>query len=217
MNVVLRKIRNLLVIIVSFFVLAGCDSLTSNAKITSIEVDTTSLEESYDLDNFDLSSIKIKVFYTDGEYKLIPLTKEMLLSEQQSLLESVGEHEITINFKGKQTSVILNLTYGELKQRLMRIYELAATQGGFIGTYEEWLESIKGPAGDDGREVTFQVADGFIKWQYVGDTSWTNLVELTSLVGPAGKDGTNGTDGREVTFRVSNNYIEWQYQGDLEW
>ena len=44
-----------------------------------------------------------------------------------------------------------------------------------------------------------QVSGGEIQWQYSGDTLWTTLIDLSSLVGPqgpAGVNGSNGTDGR---------------------
>lgn len=51
----------------------------------------------------------------------------------------------------------------------------------------------KGDPGEDGREVELSVEAGYIVWRYVGDTSWINLVALSTLTGPAGADGTDGT------------------------
>ena len=79
------------------------------------------------------------------------------------------------------------------------------------------INGIDGINGQDGREVTFKVENGYIKWQYEGDTTWTNLIELSSLIGPKGDKGNDGTDGREVTFKVENGYIKWQYVGDTTW
>ncbi len=109
MNKILKKIRNLLMLVVSIFILTGCDVINSQLPISSIEIDGTTLEDSYEIDNFDLSSIKIKVSFSDGTFKVLPLTKEMLSSEHLSLLNTVGEHEITINYKDKTTQVIINL------------------------------------------------------------------------------------------------------------
>ncbi|MCK9536302.1 MAG: leucine-rich repeat protein, partial [Bacilli bacterium] len=69
-------------------------------------------------------------------------------------------------------------------------------------------------AGTDGKEVTFQVSEGFIQWQYIGESAWTNLVELSTLIGPK---GDAGTDGKEVTFQVSEGFIQWQYVGESTW
>ncbi|MDY3899336.1 MAG: hypothetical protein SOZ32_03915, partial [Bacilli bacterium] len=51
------------------------------------------------------------------------------------------------------------------------------------------INGIDGINGQDGREVTFKVENDYIKWQYVGDTTWTNLIELSSLIGPKGDKG----------------------------
>ncbi|MDD3107295.1 MAG: InlB B-repeat-containing protein, partial [Bacilli bacterium] len=63
-----------------------------------------------------------------------------------------------------------------------------------------------GANGADGKQVTFQVTAEYIQWQYVGDTTWTNLIALSALRGPAGADGANGangTDGITPTIAIS--------------
>ena len=118
--------------------------------------------------------------------------------------------EATVTTTISETDVIT--TESELTLQLTYIYNLAMQADAFDGTYEEWLETVSGPAGQDGREVTFQVsADGYIQWQYVGDTTWTNLIELATLVvvGPAGADGTNGTDGLSAYEIYVRNYPEY--------
>ncbi len=108
----------------------------------------------------------------------------------------------------------------ELTVQLQAIYDKAIAADAFEGTYEEWLESVRGPQGipgADGREIVLRIAEGHIQWQYVNEEDWANLVELASLVGPKGEDGTDGEYGREITFRVSDDHIQWQYVGDEEW
>ena len=105
-------------------------------------------------------------------------------------------------------------TYDE---QIYAVYQLAVTNTDYQGTYEEWLESVKGPqgnAGVDGREVLLQISEGNIQWQYAGESSWTNLINLISLTGAG---GINGTDGREILFQVSDGYVQWQYTGDSIW
>jgi hypothetical protein len=102
----------------------------------------------------------------------------------------------------------------ELTIQLMYIYDLAVEAESFDGTYEEWLETVRGPEGlpgEAGKEATLQVSEGYIQWQYIGDTLWVNLVSLESLT------GSDGVDGKEVTFQVSEGYIQWQYVGDTIW
>ncbi|CAA2409866.1 tail assembly protein [Xanthomonas phage Bosa] len=50
----------------------------------------------------------------------------------------------------------------------------------------------------DGKPVQLRAADGFIQWNYVGDTSWINLVSLDSLRGADGDDGDDGADGESA-------------------
>ena len=68
MNISIKKIGALVLFMVSIFILSGCEFLTSQATITSIEVEATTLEDSYDIDTFELSSISIKVSFSDGKF-----------------------------------------------------------------------------------------------------------------------------------------------------
>jgi uncharacterized repeat protein (TIGR02543 family) len=86
--------------------------------------------------------------------------------------------------------------------------------------------------GIDGREIQIRVQDDLLQWQYEGDTTWYDLLDLETLQGADGQDGTagvagtngtdgadgeDGTDGSEVTFRVTETAIEWQYVGATTW
>jgi hypothetical protein len=147
MNFSLKKIGTLIFLIVAIFISSGCNLLTSEATVTSIEVDATALEESYDIETFELSSISIKVSFSDGKFQLIPITEAMLSSEHQALLSCEGEHEITVTYENKTTAITLTLFYSGVKAQLIPIYHLAKTQGGYEGSFEEWITSIKGDNG----------------------------------------------------------------------
>lgn len=71
----------------------------------------------------------------------------------------------------------------------------------------------------NGREVELGTNSTHIQWRYAGDTTWTDLIALSLLQGPAG-DGTGttaGTDGREVELAVAGGFIQWRYVGDTTW
>lgn len=80
-------------------------------------------------------------------------------------------------------------------------YEIAVDEG-FVGTQDEWLSSLVGPAGQDGADGSDGTngtngVDGLSAYQvavsqgFVGsESAW-----LASLVGPVGQDGIDGTDG----------------------
>ncbi|QWB99902.1 InlB B-repeat-containing protein [Mycoplasmatota bacterium] len=133
--------------------------------------------------------------------------------------DTTGDFTIpTTNLETSENVETTNeITETELDQRLNAIYQLALESNAFNGTYDEWLESVQGPQGEPGKSINIQISSDYIQWQYVGDTEWINLIELASLVGPAGTDGEDGIDGREVLFQVSSDYIQWQYVGDTEW
>ena len=52
-----------------------------------------------------------------------------------------------------------------------------------------------GAAGADGREVEIQATSTYIQWRYAGETTWNNLVAMSSLKGAAGAPGAAGADG----------------------
>lgn len=52
-----------------------------------------------------------------------------------------------------------------------------------------------GTPGKDGREVEIQNNGTAIQWRYVGDSSWTDLVQLSEITGPQGPKGNTGETG----------------------
>lgn len=52
-----------------------------------------------------------------------------------------------------------------------------------------------GTPGKDGREIELQNNGTAIQWRYVGDSSWTDLVQLSSLKGEKGDKGDKGDTG----------------------
>lgn len=113
-------------------------------------------------------------------------------------------------------------------------YEIAKDNG-FIGSEDDWLDSLKGEKGDNGlnganglngKEVVLRVTSTMIQWKYDTDTEWNDLIVLSSLKGKDGKDGINGSNGsdgidgdngREIELRNNSTYIQWHYIGDENW
>lgn len=124
------------------------------------------------------------------------------------------------------------------------IYELAV-KSGYDGTYEEWLASIKGENGKDGRNVELSTTPTHIVWRYEDSTEWKTLVALKDLQGTDGKsayelakdygykgtieewleslkgtngtNGTNGVDGKQIELSTNTTHIVWKYTEDSEW
>ena len=70
---------------------------------------------------------------------------------------------------------------------------------GNTGTVDDFLLTLIGPTGDDGRPVELQKSATHIQWRYQGDIGWTNLVPLIDFKGDPGNDGLNGTNGTNGT------------------
>jgi hypothetical protein len=174
--------------------LVSCDS---GSDIVSIDV-IHNENQVIVIHEFDLSDLTLRIKYSDGKFMEIPLDNKMISSSDLSKLSTIGTHIIRVQYESTETTFTIKLDYDDLTKQLRSFYTLSQTANAFDGTYEEWLASIQGPAGKDGRDVLFQVSQGFIQWKYTGDTSWTNLIELTSLVGPKGEDGLDGLSAYEI-------------------
>ncbi|MGD9679343.1 MAG: hypothetical protein AB7V16_13460, partial [Vulcanibacillus sp.] len=242
MKKTISKFGILLLLFGVFFVISGCNAFNQGSKITSIAIDLDSVEESYDVDTFNIRSILLKVFYYDSSILIIPVEESMISDEHKTLLTTSGTHLITINYENFTTNVTINLVENTLKKQLLSIYNLATTQGEFVGTYEEWLESIKGDDGlsivsatiDTSGHLILTLSDDSIidAGQVVPDKAkevefqagenqiqWryigdTEWKDLVSLVELIGEPGI---DGREVLFQVADNYIQWKYEDETVW
>jgi hypothetical protein len=127
---------------------------------------------------------------------------------QSSIIDFTEDLTTNVETTTEETSTSV------LSAQLNYIYNLAVDSGNFDGTYEEWLESVQGPQGEPGREISLQVSQGYIQWQYAGESVWNNLIEISSLIGPQGPSGDNG---ESIEFNVSDTHIEYKYESDSEW
>ena len=78
-------------------------------------------------------------------------------------------------------------------------------------SYTDHLTGQPGADGTDGREVELRATSTFIQWRYAGETTWNNLVAMSSL------KGADGTNGREVELQATSTYIQWRYAGETTW
>ena len=64
-----------------------------------------------------------------------------------------------------------------------------------LDVLEENGDGGSGTPGKDGREIELQKSSTAIQWRYEGDESWTDLVQLSEITGPAGPQGEQGPKG----------------------
>lgn len=69
-----------------------------------------------------------------------------------------------------------------LEDTLLLIFQLGLDSGAVEGTYEEWLESIQGPQGDDGREIVMQVNGLVVEWKYDDEEAFQVLIDFTDMM-----------------------------------
>ena len=96
----------------------------------------------------------------------------------------VVEHDTTVDDGNKGEDE--NKDYSEIYKDPYDVYE-ELTNKGYTGSFEEWVESLKGADGADGKSA----------YQLAVENGYTGTVEewLLSLVGAPGKDGADGKDG----------------------
>ena len=83
----------------------------------------------------------------------------------------------------KSTQMVAESNPDALAQIWAAIDELKAGGGG------------SGTPGKDGREIEIRNNGTAIQWRYVGDSSWTDLVQLSEITGPQGPKGNTGETG----------------------
>ncbi len=76
------------------------------------------------------------------------------------------------------------------------IYQLAV-ESGYEGTYQEWLDSIKGD------EIELRILGDMLQWKYVSSNGWIDLYDLTLL---NGKNGETGLSAYEIYLKNNPEY-----------
>lgn len=71
-------------------------------------------------------------------------------------------------------------------------------------------------SGTDGREVELQNDGTHIQWRYVGEESWTNLIALEDIKGPAGPAGEKGDPGTITPEQISEALEEYFASNPIE-
>jgi len=72
-------------------------------------------------------------------------------------------------------------------------------------------KGASGSNGADGQEIQLRTNDGWLQYKYENELNWTNLLDLSTLVGPS------GADGHELEIRVQNKVIQSKYDNEQNW
>lgn len=128
-----------------------------------------------------------------------------------SLIEKTDEFNLTVFAKWVET---------DLTRQLKSIYMLSLEINAFEGTYEQWLESVKGEQGlpgIDGKSPVLRLNENILEWQLEGDQTWIKLLNLNELAGSNGLNGSNGKSAYDIYLEYYPDYIgnETQWINDL--
>ncbi len=115
----MRRISGLLFVFLVLFSLGACKD-SDPVSIVSIDIDETSIEAFYHMDEFDLSKIEIILDHEDGSSTRVPLDESMLTGEDLALLETTGTHTITVYHASHETVItIVILETGATEQTIL--------------------------------------------------------------------------------------------------
>jgi hypothetical protein len=181
------KVFFVMLVFVSFIFLSGCREDTTD--LMSIEVNQETIKDEYQIDDFELSSIELTVFYTDGTEENIPLDSSMIKNEDLEKLATAGTHTIEFTYESITNQFVIKIVETTSPSKLSLIYQLGVETGSIDQTYEEWLDSIRG---EDGKNIILRVAQDYIQWQHESSEEWFNLIAISELVGSPGNDGSDG-------------------------
>lgn len=173
--------------------------ITSNAVNIAVEAVKTSLAQLSqrvnaiaDSDDITLDQLSEIVAYIKSNRGLIDqiTTGKVSVSDIVDNLTSTSTNK---PLSANQGRILKNLIDAiAIPARLPNPYALTFT-GAAAGTYDgsaaliiDIPEAGSAEGGADGREVALRVSDGYIQWQYVGESSWTNLIALSELKGDPG-------------------------------
>lgn len=119
----------------------------------------------------------IEVYFATGTLKFFGVNFEVFPSPETAEIESKDEFTL---LESKIAEVDKIIAEGIETAQGKSAFEIAV-ENGFVGTVEEWLESLKGEKGADGKD---------------GINGKDGIDGKNGVDGQDGKDGTNGKDGQ---------------------
>ncbi len=195
----------LTVLVTSLFIACG-DDPEEEVRLLAVRIDEETLEASYPLEDFSVEDLDLVLTYEDGSTRTVSVTPSMLSATDLDALNKVGTHTVTIHYEAFSTMVVIHLVETPLFHQLTAIYDMGVAEGSITGSYEDWLESIRG---EDGVGITDAHIDVTGRLILVFSDGTTR--DVGEVVGRAGEDG------REIVLRVREGVLEWKYAGETDY
>lgn len=197
-----KKTFLFLLVIITTLLLTSCVKDDGKGKINKISIDQDNMSESYDIDNFVLSDIKLFLIDSEWNSKIIDLEESMISSDDLELLKSPGDYEIRVSHLKLETTFNIKMRFKEQKQDLYDIYKLVT--GSFeLNDFINWYLDI---SNNDVLIINNSYID--IWGHLILDLDSGEEIDKGLLLNPIDRD---------YEFRVNGNYIEWKYSLEEYW
>ena len=136
-----QRIGAIILALFSVFFLFGCQE--TELTIKSVEINPTVELDDLDVSDFEYGDLSLLVTFSDDTTEIITVTSSMLSANDLAKLTYMGDHIIKITYEGFEVIVNLSLSDHLTLANLQTYYLHAVNRLGYIGTYEEWIISIK--------------------------------------------------------------------------
>ncbi len=150
----MQKFKVFAVLTAMLFVVAACttdsngddeDPLPDGQGELSIE--PSSIDNAFSVTAFDIGDLRLLFEDEAGDVITIIPDASMIISE---IPDSPGEHTITVEYRGVETSFEVTLI-DQINYQLQTLYDMGISEGLIdADSYEDWLETI---TGEDGRGI----------------------------------------------------------------
>lgn len=142
----IKKMFIFFVALTTIFLLTACRIPTEDVVITHIEIDQNTIEETYVIEEFDLSKIGLFIYKSDNTTEYTFLNETMIV-EDLTKLNTVGNYTLTVQYQSHQTALVITIIFDSLNQKLHAIYTMGVNEGVIETDYQSWLDSIQGEEG----------------------------------------------------------------------
>jgi len=178
----------MIIALFSVFFLIGCQG--TEKTISSIEVDSSSVLGPVDIANFDVSTLKVKVIFSDGTTEVVTVTENMIASADLIKLTYMGNHQIQVTYEGRTLQFSIQLTDAATLANLTTFYNYAVTTLGFVGSYDAWIQNLLAGGTATIRSASFNSSNELII--ILSNAQTLNLGQMTSETLTVSFYGFNG-------------------------
>lgn len=155
-------------------------SCTSFSPIKSIEIINSSRLESMMTGLFTIDALDLLVTKRDGKTLIVPVTKDMISSNDLAKLDQGGQHTITIIYEDKKIKFSFEIYDDSASKLFNSFYEHLNFINGQVVSYEEWIKEIKDSILPNKFDISLFYFENNLYWRYDNDLFWS-IVPLSHL------------------------------------